>query len=73
MNLELPEIKTGPDRFATAEEIRAAISLFPEQIFELDKDALFEVVSDLGGYVNIDLRGESEILDLLESPDELIH
>lgn len=67
MTVELLEASAGLDRFATSDEIRAALSSLPG-FFECDKDALWEVQSDLGGSVLIETEGEA-ILTLLENLD----
>jgi len=57
-----------PDRFATCEEIREALSFMPDFSVQLRNDRLWEVPSDLGGHVLIE--GEDEkILALLEGLD----
>ena len=58
----------GPDRFATSAEIRAALSSVSDLFVESEKDALWEVASDLGGYVLIEPEKE-ETLTLLEKLD----
>lgn len=69
MKPELSEVSTGLDRLATTEEIRTAISLFPERVILeadikslSDSGAFCEIASDMGGYVRIDL--EQGISDL---------
>jgi hypothetical protein len=63
------DAKAGPDRFSTSEEIRSALSFLPDLFVEDANDGLWEVASDLGGHVLIDL-GEDEALILLEKLDE---
>jgi hypothetical protein len=59
--------KAGPDRFSTSDEIRAAISFLPDFFVE-GNNKHWEVASDLGGHVLIDME-EEEGLDLLEKLD----
>ena len=67
MTVEPLEATEGLDRFATSDEVRAALSSLPG-FFECDKDALWEVESDFGGTVQID-ADKDEILVLLEKLD----
>jgi hypothetical protein len=62
--------KAGPDRFATRDEIRAAISFLPDFFMQGPNDSLWEVASDLGGHVRIEV-GEEEGLTLLDSLDSM--
>ena len=71
MKLDLSEVKTGLDRLATSEEIRTAISLLPNYIFEVENETLFEVSSDLGGFVQVNL--EEEVLELIEGANETVN
>jgi hypothetical protein len=68
MTLEPFDGKAGLDRFATDDEIRAALSSLPGFFAECDKDKIWEVESDLGGSVLIDTERE-EILTLLDNID----
>ena len=68
MTLEPFEGKAGLDRFATNDEIRAALSSLPGFFVDCDKDTIWEVESDLGGSVLIDTEHE-EILTLLAKLD----
>jgi hypothetical protein len=72
MTLEIFDSKAGLDRFATNDEIRAALSSLPGFFVECDKDSLWEVESDLGGTVLVETEGE-EILSLLEKLDTTAH
>ena len=63
------EPKAGLDRLSTGDEVRAAISLFPDYLLECSTATLHEVPSDLGGYVNIDPE-EFEIITLVEHLDD---
>jgi hypothetical protein len=68
MTLEPFDGKAGLDRFATNDEIRAALSSLPGFFVDCDKDTIWEVESDLGGSVLIDTEHE-EILTLLAKLD----
>jgi hypothetical protein len=68
MTVEPFDSIAGPDRFATTDEIRAALSSVPGLFVESERDTLWEVASDLGGYVLIETE-EEEILTLLEKLD----
>ena len=61
------DVKAGPDRFSTSDEIRAAISFLPEFFVE-GNNKQWEVASDLGGHVLIDIE-EEEGLTLQEELD----
>jgi hypothetical protein len=61
----------GPDRFSTTDEIRAALSFPPKSLCAEAKEGLWEVASDLGGYVRIDLEND-EGLTLLERLDPTV-
>jgi hypothetical protein len=61
------DAKAGPDRFSTSDEIRAAISFLPE-FFVDGNNKQWEVASDLGGHVLIDME-EEEGLTLQEDLD----
>ena len=62
------DVKAGPDRFSTTDEIRAALSFLPDLFAESANDRPWEVASDLGGYVIIDAE-DDEVLALLEKLD----
>jgi hypothetical protein len=62
------DVKAGPDRFSTTDEIRAALSFLPDLFAEGTNDRSWEVASDLGGYVIIDAE-DDEVLALLEKLD----
>ncbi|HEV7968612.1 MAG TPA: hypothetical protein VGP19_13630 [Candidatus Acidoferrales bacterium] len=68
MTVESFESQAGPDRFATYDEIRAALSSLSDCFLECQKTALWEVASDRGGYVLIESEKE-ETLTLLETLD----
>ena len=63
-----PSAKAGIDRISTSDEIRAALSLLPDVYVERVKDKLWEVPSDLGGYVLVDIEHD-EALTLVEKLD----
>jgi hypothetical protein len=62
------DAKAGPDRFATCDEIRAALSYMPDLSLGLVRSKPWEVASDLGGHVLIESEDE-EVLALLERLD----
>lgn len=59
------DVSTRPDRFATTDEIRSALSFLPDAFGTDDMDNGWEIASDLGGYVRIELDG-NDSLALLE-------
>ena len=61
------DAKAEPDRFSTSDEIRAAISFLPDFFVE-GNNRQWEVASDLGGHVLVDID-EREVLILLEKLD----
>jgi hypothetical protein len=65
------DAKAEPDRFATSDEIRAAISFLPDFFVE-ENIRQWEVASDLGGYVLVNID-EQEALNLLEKLDTTIN
>jgi hypothetical protein len=70
MNIGPVDAKAGSDRFSTCDEIRAALSSFPEMYLDTSKDNLWEVESDMGGRVLIETE-EPEVMELLERLDGL--
>lgn len=62
------DAKAGSDRFSTCDEIRAALSSFPESFPDASRGSLWEIDSDLGGRVLIDMQDE-EVLTILERLD----
>ena len=68
MRLESFDAESRPDRLATNDEIRAALSLLPDFFVESEKDKLCEVASDLGGRVLVEPEEEG-ILSFLEKLD----
>lgn len=71
MKAEPSETKTGLDRMATAEEVQSAFSLIPDFTFEMGKEAFFEIPSDRGGYVHMEI--EEGVLELLATSDEVVN
>jgi len=73
MEIEFLDAKAGPDRFATTDEIRSALSFLPETVVPRESQNLWEIPSDLGGYVHIDSETEDApilvLLEELEEPD----
>jgi len=63
----------GPDRFATSDEIRAAICFLPDYFIEYVPETLWEVASDLGGHVLINMRDEDEVLTIVEKLDTALN
>ena len=53
------------DRFATSDEIRAAVSRFPNPVEEYRAEILCEITADFGGYVRLSAM-EIEISLLVE-------
>jgi hypothetical protein len=68
MTLETLNSIAKPDRFATNDEVRAALSSSTDVSVESEQDSLWEVPSDLGGHVLIELEDEG-VLTLLETLD----
>jgi hypothetical protein len=62
------DVKARADRFATCDEIRAALASLPDFCLGSSPDSPWEVDSDSGGRVLIE-TGESEELALLERLD----
>ena len=60
--------KAGIDRISTSDEIRAALSLLPDVYVEKVNDKSWEIPSDLGGYVRVDMEHD-EALTLVEKLD----
>jgi hypothetical protein len=65
MEKEPFDANPGPDRFATSEEIRAALIFLPDAFIRCAPGGLWEVASDLGGHVLID--SDTLVLSLLEN------
>jgi hypothetical protein len=68
MNIGPVDAKAGSDRFSTCDEIRAALSSFPEMFPDASRGNLWEIASDLGGRVLIETEDE-EVLTILERLD----
>ncbi len=66
------EVQTGSDRSSTCDEIRAALSSFPDFFLDTSKDSLWEVESDLGGRVLIETE-DVETLTVLEKLDATVN
>ncbi|HLJ15633.1 MAG TPA: hypothetical protein VKV15_14125 [Bryobacteraceae bacterium] len=66
------DVTTGSDRFSTCDEIRAALSSFPDFLLESPADSLWEVESDLGGRVLIETE-EADTLKVLEKLDTTVN
>jgi len=62
------DAKAEPDRFATCDEIRAALSFLPDISMELGDEGLWEVASDLGGHVLVESE-DDKVVALLEKLD----
>jgi hypothetical protein len=71
MESELVVGNSGPDRFATYDEVRAALSLLPGFIMDNIKDSFWEVPSDCGGYQLVEINEEGEELTLYEKLNSL--
>jgi hypothetical protein len=71
MEMELLDANSGPDRFATCDEVRAALSLLPDFLRANIKDSLWEVPSDCGGYKLIEINEEEQGLLLYEKLNSL--
>jgi hypothetical protein len=64
------DAKTGLDRFATMDEIQAALMVVPDVFLPSESDNFWEVPSDRGGYVRIDTGDEgASLLSLFEKLD----
>lgn len=66
------DVTTGSDRFSTCDEIRAALSSFPDFVLESSTDSLWEVESDLGGRVLIEAE-DVDSLKVLEQLDTTVN
>ena len=53
MKPNLIETPIAVDRLATADEIRAAVLPFPDDVEECSTEILREIAADVGGYVRI--------------------
>jgi len=68
MKMEPFDVSIRPDRLATNDEVRSALSFLPDICMEDQNDSAWEVASDLGGFVRIDLAGDN-LLTLIEQLD----
>jgi hypothetical protein len=66
------DITTGSDRFSTCDEIRAALSSFPDFFLESSRDSLWEVESDLDGRILIETE-DVDTLKILEQLDTTVN
>jgi hypothetical protein len=71
MEIELMVAISGPDRFATCDEVRAALSLLPDFAMDNINDSFWEVPSDCGGYELVQINEEGEELTLYEKLNSL--
>jgi hypothetical protein len=71
MDIALRDVNSAPDRFATCDEVRAALSLLPDFVMENIKESFWEVPSDFGGYQLIEINEEEEELTLYEKLNSL--
>jgi hypothetical protein len=66
------DAKAGLDRFATMDEIQAALMVVPDIFVPCETDNYWEIPSDLGGYVRIATEDENaSLLSLYEKLDSL--
>jgi hypothetical protein len=64
------DAKAGLDRFATMDEIQAALTVVPDVFLPCETDSFWEIPSDRGGYVRIATEDEdSSLLSLIEKLD----
>jgi hypothetical protein len=64
------DANAGLDRFATMDEIQAALTVVPDLIFPYETGDFWEVQSDCGGYVRIATEDEGDsLLSLFEKLD----
>jgi len=64
------DAKEGLDRFATMDEIQAALTFLPDIFLPCETDNLWEVPSDHGGYVLISTETDAaSVLSLFEKSD----
>ena len=59
---------TAPDRFATIDEIQAALRTLPDLYFGFANGTLWEIASDTGGLVSLE-REDLEALSLIGKID----
>ena len=66
---------TTVDRLATADEIHAAVLIFPDPVQECTADILHEIPYDFGGYVRVsaaDLETSLMVEELIREYDTLL-
>jgi hypothetical protein len=63
---ELITANSEPDRFATCDEVRAALSLLPDFLLENITDSFWEVPCDSGGYKLVEINEEEDGLTMYE-------
>jgi hypothetical protein len=74
MEIGSMDANAGLDRFATMDEIQAALTVVPDVFIPCETDNLWEVQSDRGGYVRITTGEEgSSLLSLFEKVDSTIN
>jgi hypothetical protein len=74
MDTERLIVQAGPDRFATNDEIRAALSFLPDFFLECEKGSIWEVESDMGGWVLIRTEeDDQESMILFEKLDATLN
>jgi hypothetical protein len=56
MEMEAFDVDTAPDRFATIDEIRAALRTLPDLYFGFTNGTLWEIASDTGGFVSLEME-----------------
>ena len=66
------DAKAQPDRFSTCDEVRAALSFLPDSFVEPANDRVWEVPSDQGGHVLIEME-EEEVMSLYENLDTAVN
>jgi hypothetical protein len=71
MEIELLQAKAGPDRFATCDEVRAALSFLPDFLMDSIKNSFWEVPSDFGGYKLVEINEEDDGMTLYEKLNSL--
>jgi hypothetical protein len=72
MEIRFLDAGEGPDRFSTNDEIRAALSSFPNLLTGDTNERVYEIPSDMGGHVLIEFEEDLtltlyERLDLTEN------
>ena len=64
------DANAGLDRFATMDEIQAALTVVPDMSLPCDTESFWEVRSDLGGYIRISTEAEgTSLLSMFEESD----